>query len=182
MTTVGTRDALEAVYRTEARRVLATLIRLLGGFEAAEEALHEAFAVAAERWPRDGTPANPYAWRLHWTVQDHAPSVYSPHLTTPPSRARNTPCVGAKHAVFNDRSVREASERSRPQIIKTHCTTGCLAAAATGVLSGGCPPNGKGPIRGPSSLRPAGAGRSRSRDAAAPLAERLWACSYPAGQ
>jgi RNA polymerase sigma-70 factor (ECF subfamily) len=62
MTTTGTRDALEAVYRTEARRVLATLIRLLGDFDAAEEALHEAFAVAAERWPRDGTPANPYSW------------------------------------------------------------------------------------------------------------------------
>src|SRR4051812_40042490 len=62
MSTTSTRDALEAAYRTEARRVLATLIRLLGGFEAAEEALHEAFAVAAERWPREGVPANPYAW------------------------------------------------------------------------------------------------------------------------
>jgi RNA polymerase sigma-70 factor (ECF subfamily) len=56
------RDALEAVYRAEARRVLATLIRLLGGFDAAEEALHEAFAAAAVQWPRDGVPANPYAW------------------------------------------------------------------------------------------------------------------------
>ena len=58
----GARGALEAVYRTEARRVLATLIRLLGGFEPAEEALHDAFAAAAEQWPRDGVPANPYAW------------------------------------------------------------------------------------------------------------------------
>jgi RNA polymerase sigma-70 factor (ECF subfamily) len=56
------RDALEAAYRTEARRVLATLIRLLGGFEVAEEALHEAFAAAAEQWPREGVPTNPYAW------------------------------------------------------------------------------------------------------------------------
>jgi RNA polymerase sigma-70 factor (ECF subfamily) len=62
MSTAGACDTLEAVYRTEARRVLATLIRLLGGFEAAEEALHEAFAAAAEQWPREGTPANPYAW------------------------------------------------------------------------------------------------------------------------
>ena len=54
--------AVEAAYRTEARRVLATLIRLLGGFDAAEEALHDAFAAAAESWPRDGVPANPYAW------------------------------------------------------------------------------------------------------------------------
>ncbi|EKF20411.1 RNA polymerase sigma factor [Nitratireductor pacificus] len=54
--------ALEAAYRTEKRRVLATLIRLLGGFDAAEEALHEAFAAAAQRWPREGVPQNPYAW------------------------------------------------------------------------------------------------------------------------
>ncbi|RUV09389.1 RNA polymerase sigma factor, partial [Mesorhizobium sp. M7A.T.Ca.TU.009.01.3.1] len=47
---------------TEARRVLATLIRLLGGFDAAEEALHEAFTAAAEQWPRQGVPANPYSW------------------------------------------------------------------------------------------------------------------------
>ena len=55
-------DSLEAIYRNEARRVRATLIRLLGRFDAAEEALHEAFAAAAEQWPREGVPANPYAW------------------------------------------------------------------------------------------------------------------------
>ncbi|SDB31106.1 RNA polymerase sigma-70 factor, ECF subfamily [Bauldia litoralis] len=53
---------IEAIYRAESRRVLATLIRLLGGFELAEEALHDAFMAAAERWPRDGLPANPRAW------------------------------------------------------------------------------------------------------------------------
>jgi RNA polymerase sigma-70 factor (ECF subfamily) len=58
----GAHSALEAVYRTEARRVLATLIRLLGSFDSAEEALHEALAAAAEQWPRDGVPENPYAW------------------------------------------------------------------------------------------------------------------------
>src|SRR5215471_11391638 len=62
MSTVGAHLALEAAYRTEARHVLATLIRLLGGFEAAEEGLHEAIAAAAEQWPREGVPANPYAW------------------------------------------------------------------------------------------------------------------------
>jgi RNA polymerase sigma-70 factor (ECF subfamily) len=56
------RSALEAVYRTESRRVLATLIRLLGDFDLAEEAMHDAFAAAVEQWPRDGTPANPRAW------------------------------------------------------------------------------------------------------------------------
>jgi RNA polymerase sigma-70 factor (ECF subfamily) len=53
---------VDAVYRADSRRVLATLIRLLGDFNLAEEALHEAFAAAAERWPRDGVPANPRAW------------------------------------------------------------------------------------------------------------------------
>jgi len=56
------RQAVEAVWRAESRRVLATLIRLLGDFERAEEALHDAFAAAAEQWPRDGVPANPRAW------------------------------------------------------------------------------------------------------------------------
>ncbi|OCW19591.1 RNA polymerase subunit sigma-24 [Pseudomonas aylmerensis] len=54
--------AIEAIYRSESRRVLATLIRLLGDFDLAEEALHEAFFVAVERWPQDGVPQNPRAW------------------------------------------------------------------------------------------------------------------------
>jgi RNA polymerase sigma-70 factor (ECF subfamily) len=56
------RELVEAVYRAESRQVLATLIRLLGDFDAAEEALHDAFTVAVERWARDGVPANPRAW------------------------------------------------------------------------------------------------------------------------
>lgn len=58
--TVQTR--VEAVYRSESRRILATLIRLLGDFDLAEEALHEAFFVAVERWEQDGVPDNPRAW------------------------------------------------------------------------------------------------------------------------
>src|SRR5437773_11448197 len=53
---------VDAVYRSDSRRVLATLIRLLGDFDLAEEALSDAFAAAIERWPRDGVPANPRAW------------------------------------------------------------------------------------------------------------------------
>ena len=56
------RRAVEAAYRAESRRVLATLIRLLGDFDLAEEALHEAFTAAAARWPAEGLPANPRAW------------------------------------------------------------------------------------------------------------------------
>ena len=56
------RQAVDAAYRADSRRVLATLIRLLGDFDRAEEAMHDAFAAALERWARDGVPANPRAW------------------------------------------------------------------------------------------------------------------------
>jgi RNA polymerase sigma-70 factor, ECF subfamily len=56
------RRQIEAVYRSESRRVLATLIRLLGDVDLAEEALHDAFTVALERWPHDGLPATPRTW------------------------------------------------------------------------------------------------------------------------
>ena len=58
------RETVDTVYRTDSRRVLATLIRLLGDFDLAEEALHDAFTVAMEQWPRDGVPANPRAWLI----------------------------------------------------------------------------------------------------------------------
>ena len=56
------RDAVERVYRSESRRVLATLIRLLGDFDLAEEALHDAFSAALQQWPANGVPANPRTW------------------------------------------------------------------------------------------------------------------------
>jgi len=56
------RDTVDAIYRSDSRHVLATLIRLLGDFDLAEEALHEAFTAAIEQWPRDGVPTNPRAW------------------------------------------------------------------------------------------------------------------------
>jgi RNA polymerase sigma-70 factor, ECF subfamily len=62
MTAESAHQLVDSVYRSESRRVLATLIRVLGGFDLAEEALHDAFAAAMEQWPRDGVPANPRAW------------------------------------------------------------------------------------------------------------------------
>src|SRR5512134_2104424 len=58
------RETVDAVYRAESRRVFATLIRLLGDFDVAEEALHDAFGAALEQWPRDGVPGNPRAWLI----------------------------------------------------------------------------------------------------------------------
>jgi len=56
------RETAESVYRSESRRVFATLVRLLGDFDLAEEALHDAFRAALEQWPREGVPDNPRAW------------------------------------------------------------------------------------------------------------------------
>jgi len=56
------RRRVDALYRSDSRRVLATLIRLLGSFDIAEEALHDAFTAAVEQWPREGMPDNPRAW------------------------------------------------------------------------------------------------------------------------
>jgi RNA polymerase sigma-70 factor (ECF subfamily) len=61
-TTDSVRETVNAVYLSDSRRVLATLIRLLGDFDVAEEALHDAFRAALEQWPREGVPRNPRAW------------------------------------------------------------------------------------------------------------------------
>src|ERR1700756_2988014 len=55
---------LETLYRAESRRILATLIRLLGDFDLAEDALQDAFRAALEKWPNEGVPANPRAWLI----------------------------------------------------------------------------------------------------------------------
>jgi len=92
------REKVDAVYRAESRRVLATLIRLLGDFDVAEEALHDAFRTALEQWPRDGVPANPRAWlvsagrfkaidgmrrRARFESLDDIPEPVDPAITDP---------------------------------------------------------------------------------------------------
>lgn len=63
-TAAHVRDTVDAIYRSDSRRVLATLIRLLGDFDLAEEALHDAFATAVELWTEKGIPASPRAWLI----------------------------------------------------------------------------------------------------------------------
>lgn len=62
--TLDIRSHVDAVYRVEAGRILATLIRLLGDFDVAEDAMHDAFSAALQRWPAEGLPANPRAWLI----------------------------------------------------------------------------------------------------------------------
>ncbi len=59
--TAAVPELVERIYRSDSRRVLATLIRLLGDFDLAEEALHDAVAAALEKWPAEGIPTNPRA-------------------------------------------------------------------------------------------------------------------------
>jgi RNA polymerase sigma-70 factor (ECF subfamily) len=56
------RTEIDPLYRKDSRRIFATLIRLLGDFERAEEALHDAFRAAMEKWPSEGLPQNPVSW------------------------------------------------------------------------------------------------------------------------
>src|SRR5215472_11996623 len=58
------RETVDAIYASESRRILATLIRLLGDFDLAEDALHDAFRAALERWTKEGVPTNPRAWLI----------------------------------------------------------------------------------------------------------------------
>jgi RNA polymerase sigma-70 factor (ECF subfamily) len=60
----GTQDLLDQIYRDQWGRIVATLIRILGSFDLAEEVAQEAFAVALEQWPIQGVPANPRAWLI----------------------------------------------------------------------------------------------------------------------
>src|ERR1700729_54952 len=62
--TAQIRELLDSLYRVESRRILATLIRLLGDFDLAEEAMHEAFAAALSLWPTNGVPDNPRPWLI----------------------------------------------------------------------------------------------------------------------
>src|SRR3977135_1456641 len=59
---MGIQETLDDLYRSESGRILATLIRLLGDFDLAEDALHDAFKAALEQWPKEGVPSNPRAW------------------------------------------------------------------------------------------------------------------------
>src|SRR5258708_20537306 len=80
------REKVDSIYRLESRRILATLIRLLGDFELAEDALHDAFSAALEQWPKEGLPANPRAWLVsagRFKAIDAEPRV--PRVATSPA-------------------------------------------------------------------------------------------------
>ena len=113
------RETVAAVYRAESRAVLATLIRLLGDFDLAEEALHDAFRAALEQWPRDGVPANPRAWLV-------SAGPLQGDRRHPPARAlRRRSTIDAEHvdapSTRPRRRIDEGVEDDRLRLIFTCC-------------------------------------------------------------
>ncbi len=104
---VTIRDRIDDLYRSESRRVFASLVRLLKGFDLADDAMHEAYAAAVEIWQRDGLPANPRAWliiavrwRTSWrrtlsSVRRRRASIEGPTSRTPQGLLRVS--IGLEH-------------------------------------------------------------------------------------
>jgi RNA polymerase sigma-70 factor (ECF subfamily) len=113
------RDTVDSVYREESPRILATLIRLLGDFDLAEDALHDAFRAALERWPAEGVPSNPRAWLIS-TGRFKAIDMIRRHTRFDASQAAITdqlyPDTGAE-APLDDESVQD----DRLRLIFTCC-------------------------------------------------------------
>lgn len=112
-------DPIQEVYRREGRRVFATLVRLLGNFELAEDALHNAFVVAAERWPREGVPKNPVAWLVSAGRFKAIDQLRRQQRMTPWSDAAEQVDMVANAGPTPDE--REAVEDDRLRLIFTCC-------------------------------------------------------------
>jgi RNA polymerase sigma-70 factor (ECF subfamily) len=111
--------AIDAIYRKDARRVFATLVRVLRNFDLAEEALHEAFRIAIEQWPRDGIPANPAAWLVsagRFKAIDHIRR--DARFDALEDRAEEVEAIADESAAFDER---ELLEDDRLRLIFTCC-------------------------------------------------------------
>jgi RNA polymerase sigma-70 factor (ECF subfamily) len=119
--------AIDAIYRKDARRVFATLVRLLRNFDLAEEALHEAFRIAIEQWPRDGIPANPAAWLVstgRFKAIDHIRR--DARFDALEDRAEEVEAIADESAAFDER---ELLEDDRLRLIFTCCHPALAADA-----------------------------------------------------
>ena len=116
--TQGVRERAEAIYRAESRRVFATLVRLLGDFDLAEEALHDAFRAALEQWPSEGVPANPRAWLVSAGRFKAIDGIRRrARFTSVEDVAEEVEAVVDESAVANDESI----EDDRLRLIFTCC-------------------------------------------------------------
>ena len=167
-TDADVRALIDETYRTESRRVFASLVRLVRDFDLAEEALHEAFAAAVERWPRDGVPDNPRAW----LVSDRP--VQGDRRPPPPRPLRRPPAGTRRPAGGGRRGQRRPGgpgDRGRPAAARLrllppgHRPDGAGAAHA----AGGVRADDRGDRRGvpdrPGDDGPADRPRARPRSA-----------------
>ena len=137
------REKVDAVYRSESRRIFATLIRLLGDFELAEDALHDAFSAALERWPKEGVPANPRAWLVS-AGRFKAIDAMRRRARFDASQAAIAEQFGAETrdaATFDDESI----EDDRLRLIFTCCHPALAPEARVALtLRGGLRPDDRG--------------------------------------
>jgi RNA polymerase sigma-70 factor (ECF subfamily) len=119
MSSAGSQETIARIYRDESPRVLATLIRLLGDFDSAEEALQDAFAVAVEQWELDGLPANPFAWLVS-TARFRAIDRMrrDARFSSDADAAVDTPAADRTDSTFDDDS---SVEDDRLRLIFTCC-------------------------------------------------------------
>ena len=111
---------VDDLYRTDSRRVFATLVRLLGDFDLAEEAVQDAFVVAVERWPREGMPANPHAWLVS-TGRFKAIDAMRRRARFHSSLASYAQQIEANAASAHTREGEESVEDDRLRLIFTCC-------------------------------------------------------------
>lgn len=121
------RERVEGVYRAEGRRVFATLIRLLGDFDLAEEGLHDAFMAALEQWPKEGIPSNPRAWlvsagRFKAIDRLRRRSRFDAAVAEKTEDGGETRDVGSHETEWNDEGLNdEGLEDDRLRLIFTCC-------------------------------------------------------------
>lgn len=122
-----TPDPIQEIYRRDGRRVFATLVRILGGFDLAEDALHNAFVAAAERWPREGIPNNPVAWLVSTGRFKAIDQLRRQQRMTPWSEAADQ--VDAIAAEIPEPDQQEVVEDDRLRLIFTCCHPSLAEAA-----------------------------------------------------
>jgi RNA polymerase sigma-70 factor (ECF subfamily) len=117
----GLEEAVEAVFRREAGRVLATLIRLLGDFDLAEEGRQDAFAAALEQWPRQGIPVNPCAWLIRTGRNKGIDRIRRDAVFRGKILERETASAESEAAAMDQESEDEAFGDDRLRLIFTCC-------------------------------------------------------------
>ena len=123
------RELLDSLYRVDSRRILATLIRLLGDFDLAEEAMHEAFAAALSLWPTSGVPGNPRPWLIS-TARFKAIDTLRRRARFDASQDELVRYLEAQGSSAEQSSKEDGLEDDRLRLIFTRCHPSSSAGSA----------------------------------------------------